>query len=390
MTLWTTIWPVPLAWRQLTEQRVRCAVAVLGVTFAVVLVLMQLGFSSALYASAVRLHEHLAADLVLINPHYTFLGISEPFTQRRLQQARSHAAVAAVAPLWFDLAPWKSPANGHTRNLLLIGVDPDTETLTLPGVPGQLPRTRVRDTLLFDTDSRPEFGFPSAGLRAGERITTELAHRRVFVDGVFRLGTSFAVDGSTVASRTTFLHLLPHRRDGFIDIGLVRLRAGSDPDVVRAELAAMLPSDVEVLTKAGFVAREQAYWAANTPIGYIFTFGVIMGLVVGAIIVYLILFVNVAERLSEFATLKAIGFADGALVGVVLQQALILAGCGFVPGLVIACGLYRITAQATWLPFELTFGSAGLVFALTLLMCSASGAAALRKVRAADPAEVFA
>jgi putative ABC transport system permease protein len=172
--------------------------------------------------------------------------------------------------------------------------------------------------------------------------------------------------------------------------GTASLRAGSDPDVVRAELAAMLPSDVEVLTKAGFVAREQAYWAANTPIGYIFTFGVIMGLVVGAIIVYLILFVNVAERLSEFATLKAIGFADGALVGVVLQQALILAGCGFVPGLVIACGLYRITAQATRLPFELTFGSAGLVFALTLLMCSASGAAALRKVRAADPAEVFA
>jgi len=69
----------------------------------------------------------------------------------------------------------------------------------------------------------------------------------------------------------------------------------------------MLPADVAVLTKAGFVAREQAYWRRNTPIGYVFTFGVVMGLVVGAVIVYLVLFVNVAERLPEFATLKAIG-----------------------------------------------------------------------------------
>jgi putative ABC transport system permease protein len=152
----------------------------------------------------------------------------------------------------------------------------------------------------------------------------------------------------------------------------------------------MLPPDVEVLTKAGFIAREQAYWRKNTPIGYVFTFGVVMGLVVGAVIVYLVLFVNVAERLPEFATLKAIGFTDRALFGVVLQQALILAALGFAPGMLMCCGLYTLTAHATHLPLELTFGTSGLVFALTLVMCCASGAAALRKVRAADPAEVFA
>jgi putative ABC transport system permease protein len=389
MSLWSTLSPVPLAWRQLADQHVRLAVAVLGVTFAVVLVLMQLGFSDALYASAVRLHEHLAADIVLISPQYSYLAISKPFSQRRLQQARGHADVASVTPLSFDLAEWKNPSTGLTRNILIVAVDPGAAPLQLPGLTEQLARTRVPDTLLFDAASRPEYGVHPGILHKGHRVSAEVARRRMFVEGVFELGTSFAVDGNAITGRSTFLRLFPYRREGLIDIGLVRLRPGTDAERVRADLAAMLPHDVEVLTKAGFIAREQAYWRQNTPIGYVFTFGVVMGLVVGAVIVYLVLFVNVAERLPEFATLKAIGFTDRALFGVVLQQALILAALGFVPGLLMCCGLYTLTARATHLPLELTCGTSGLVFVLTLFMCCASGALALRKVRAADPAEVF-
>ena len=390
MSVWSTMFPVPLAWRQLVEHRARCAVAVLGVAFAVVLVLMQLGFSNALYASAVRLHQSLAADLVLISPQYSYLGLSKPFARRRLDQTRSDPAVMAVTPLSFDMGAWKNPETGATRNLLVIGVDPSASVLRLRGLTEQLPRIHRADVILFDAASRPEFGVQAAALRSGGGLTAELGRRRVVVDGVFDLGTSFAVDGSTVTSESTFLRLFPHRREGLIDIGLVRLHPGSRADAVRARLTGTLPADVEVLTKAQFMTREQAYWRQNTPIGYVFTFGVIMGLAVGAVVVYLILFVNVTERLPEFATLKAIGFADAALFGIVGQQALLLAVAGFVPGALICCGLYRLTAHATRLPLELTPGTGILVFALTLLMCGVSGVMALRKVRAADPAEVFA
>jgi len=390
MGMWSTVSPVPLAWRQLVDQRVRFAVAILGVTFAVVLVLMQLGFQHALYASAVRLHEHLAADLVLISPQYVYLGMSKPFSQRRLYQARAHAAVVSATPLSFDLAPWKNPETGRSRGILVLGVDPAAAALDLPGVSEQLYRTRVADTLLFDADSRPEFGVRTALLRSSQRFAGDLAKRRVFIHGAFHLGTGFAVDGNIIASRSTFHHLLPHRREGLIDIGLLRLSPGADPESVRTELAAALPRDVEVLTRAGFIAREQRYWAGNTPIGYVFTIGVIIGLAVGAVIVYLVLFVNVAERLPEYATLKAVGFTDGALFGVVLQQAIILAVLGFGVGTVLSRALYAAAADATHLPMILTPATGVLVFALTLLMCSVSGAAALRKVQAADPAEVFA
>jgi len=390
MSLWSTVSPVPLAWHQLAEQRVRFAVAVLGVTFAVVLVLMQLGFRNALYASAVRLHEHLAGDVVLISPKYSYLGVSAPFSHRRLQQVRSHPAVSGVAPIWFDVAPWKNPDTGMARNLLVIAVDPVDAPLHLEGLAERLGRTRVSDTLLFDSASRSEFGVSPAVLRSGRRLTTELGARRVFVDGSYVLGTSFAVDGSAITGPSTFLRLFPNRREGLIDIGLVRLRPGADADAVRAELAAELPKDVDVLTRAGFIAREQTYWAANTPIGYVFAFGMVMGLVVGGVIVYLVLFVNVAEHLPQFATLKAIGFTDGALFGVVAQQALILAAAGFTVGVLLCHGLYAVSANATQLPMELTVETGALVFMLALLMCCTSGAAALLKVRAADPAEVFA
>jgi putative ABC transport system permease protein len=221
--------------------------------------------------------------------------------------------------------------NSHKVDYLIVGGTPSlcnaVDALRLPGLAEQLYETRLPDGLLFDAASRPEYGVRPALLRS-QGLSAELGQRRVFVSGAFDLGTGFAVDGTTVGSRSTFLRLFPYRGSGLIDIGLLRLRAGADPDAVRAELAAALPKDVEVLTKAGFIAREQAYWRQNTPIGYVFTFGVVMGLVVGAVIVYLILFVNVAERLPKYATLKAIGFTDRALFSVVLQQAIILAVLG--------------------------------------------------------------
>ncbi len=93
-------------------------------------------------------------------------------------------------------------------------------------------------------------------------------------------------------------------------------------------MAEYLPDDVLVLTKQQFVQREKDYWNSATPIGYIFAFGAIMGFVVGAIIVYQILFADVSEHLNEYATLRAIGYRNRFVSGIVLQQAAILAVLG--------------------------------------------------------------
>jgi DevC protein len=243
--------------------------------------------------------------------------------------------------------------------------------------------------VLFDRYSRPEYGAIAERLDAGEEVVGEVANRRVFVRGLFTLGTSFGVDGTVLTSEMNFLRIDPTRALGLIDVGVVRLAPGSNREATRDAMAAALPNDVLVLTRDDYIAREQRYWDKNTPIGYVFTFGVIIGFVVGAIIVYQILFADVSDHLAEYATLKAMGYPDRYLFGVVFQEAIILAVLGFLPGLAICVYLYRVAGDATRLPMQLTAPTAGFVLALAIIMCCLSGAIALRKIRSADPAEIF-
>jgi putative ABC transport system permease protein len=97
----------------------------------------------------------------------------------------------------------------------------------------------------------------------------------------------------------------------------------------------------------------------------------------------------VADHLPEFATLKAMGYSDRYLAGIVLKQALLLAVVGFIPGVVLSGLLYLILGQLTGLPLLLSPPRAGIVLLLTVLMCSASGVLTVRKLRSADPADLF-
>jgi len=174
-----------------------------------------------------------------------------------------------------------------------------------------------------------------------------------------------------------------------IELGLLWVDPGSEPKTVADTLKRSLPPDVKILTKDELIAQEVEYWRHNTPIGYVFSFGVVMGLVVGTIIVYQILFADVSDHLSEYATLKAMGYTNGFLFALVLSEAVVLAVCGFLPGFFISWQLYKGTEAATGLPMLMTAPLSLAVLALTVFMCCVSGAITLRKVRSADPAEVF-
>jgi putative ABC transport system permease protein len=364
-------------------------VALAGVAFAVVLVSMQLGFRTAMYESAVRYHEHLHYDLVMLNPKTPFIGFPRSFSRRRLIQCLGAAEVASVTPLYVEQAFWRNPWEHNARNILVVGFDPSRDVLDLPGVRRNLEALKLPDAMLFDAASRPEFGPVAARVVEGGSVVAEVNHRRVTVVALFELGTSFGIDGSLVTSDLNFQRLFPDRPPGLVDLGLIRLREGADPEQARRKLEAALERDVLILTRQGFVARELRYWGSTTPIGYVFGFGALMGLLVGGVIVYQILFADVSEHLAEYATLKAMGYTNRALSRLVLEEATILASLGFAPGLLVALLLYRVTAHATRLPLAMTPERALAVLLLTLAMCGVAALAALRKVRSADPAEIF-
>ena len=381
--------PVRLAWRQLRHQSIRLLVAIAGVSFAVILMLMQLGFASALYASAVRVHDTLRADVILISPVSLNLSGMRGFPRVRLYQALSIAGVSSVTPLYCAIPVWKNIDTARNKDIFLIGIDPNQDVLDLPGLTVSREALREPDVVVFDRASRPEYGPVPDALARGDKVAVEIANRRVQVVGLFQLGTSFGYDGVVVTSELNFQRIMPGHGRETIELGLIRLQPGTDAMAVRNALDDVLPSDVEVLTRQQYADREIAYWADVTPIGFITSFGALMGFVVGSVIVYQILFADVSDHLSEYATLKAIGHTDLYLAGVVVSQAVMLAVLGFLPGMGVAHRLYRLTEDATQLPMRMSAGTGLLVLGLTVLMCAAAGMLALRKVQSADPAEIF-
>lgn len=380
---------IALGWMQLKHQKVRLGVAISGIAFAVILILMQLGFRTSLLDSSVRYLEKLHYDVAIVSVDTLYIAQTVPFSSRRLYQARGVPGVAGVSPIFASVAVWKNPFDHGTRNVLALGVDPDDETLAARGLGEHLHAVRRRDALLFDALSRPEHGPIAAEIRAGRPVVTEVNDRRVEVAGLFEVGTSFGIDGSVLTSDDNFLRLFPDRARTQIDIGLVTLEPGADVASVRDAIREVLPDDVLVLSREDWIAREKSYWMATTPIGTVFTFGVVIGFVVGAIIVYQILFADVSDHLPEYATLKAMGYSNRYVSGVVIQQAVILALLGFVPGVLVCLWLYRVVGDATRLPMVLDFERGATVLALTVAMCAISGMLALRKVRSLDPADVF-
>ncbi|TPX27061.1 ABC transporter permease DevC [Cylindrospermopsis raciborskii G7] len=384
----------PLAWRQLMKERTRLAVAVAGITFADMLIFIQMGFESALFDAAIQPHRKLLGDLVLINPQFNSLFSTKSFSRDKLYQALGYEGVASVNSIYIGTAQWRNPQTRIDRPILVWGVDPYQPGLRFPEVEKNKDTLKSLNHIMFDQAGRPEYGEVGKIFRKTGNFQTELNNNLVSVRGLFSNGASFAADGNVVASDSTFLRLFPQRKSDQIEVGLINLKPGTDIQKLKAQLKIGLNPDpnspfVEVGTTEDFAQKEKNYWATSTGIGFIFGLGVGVGFIVGIVIVYQILYSDVSDHLPEYATLKAMGYTDWYLLGVLIQESLFLAILGYLPSLFLSLGLYQLTFVATMLPITMKAERAINVFILTVIMCSISGAIALGKLRSADPADIF-
>ena len=387
----------PLVLLNLLHQPVSTTVAILGVSFAVLLVFMQLGFYGSAETAATTLYSALDFDLVLVSSNYLNSTRPRSFPRHRIYQALEHRDVATVSPLYIDWQTWRiQDASRQRRAILVLAFNLEdpvfVRQLVFRTEPAEecLTRLRAPDTVLMDTSTRNYFGPRHVG------VETELNRTRIDVVGQFTIGTGYGADGMVLTSDRTYARLTsPHALDQPA-LGLIRLKedARNRADRIREELSQTLytthPRDeVRILTRAEIEEREQDYWMHRTSVGIIFQLGVFVALIVGVIFVYQVIATDISDHFAEYATLKAIGYRQSYLSGVVLRQAVLLAVLGYVPAFLVSLGLYALGRQEAQLLISMTWLRAGCVLLLAVAMCSISGLLALRKVKAADPADLF-
>jgi putative ABC transport system permease protein len=377
----------PLAWLNLLHERTRLLVAIAGVAFAVLLIFMNLGFLGALSLTATQIYSQMNAEIFLRSPQTLEISTTEPFPIERLYQVAGVEGVDQVMPVYVGYQQWRNPETRLNRAMFVYGINPRDPVFRLPELQDSeaIAALQRPDTVLIDQLSRPEFGPQTTG------IETESDRRRVEIGGQFTLGGGFASDGTLIVGDQNFLRLFSPRTLDRIDLGLIKLQPGANIEAVAETLRGMLPEDVEVLTQEEIIGRDRDFWIGTTSTGFIFSMGVAVSFIVGTVIVYQILYTDISDHLPEYATLKAMGYRSRYLFQVVLQEAVILAVMGYIPGLILSLGLYELATNATngGLPMAMNFGRLVFVLILTIVMCAVSGLVSVRKVITADPAEVF-
>lgn len=381
---------MPIGWKQLAHHRSRLFTAVGGVAFANVLIFMQLGFMNALFESAVVIHQRFDADIVLVSSDLRTLREANPLPAARTMEALGVPGVKDATPIFIGNLTWLDQATGDTSNFRVFGVNPDHHAFAAEAIQRVLPSLKETGTAILDRLMREFPEMAESRLRDPGYFEIETGGKTTRIVGLFELGASFDVDGSLIVSDQTFFRLFPNRSSSAPNLVLVRCLPGFDAKAVARRIdAAFSEADTKALTKEEFVAAEMEFQLKVSPIGFVFGFGVAMGIIVGLMIVYQVLTSDVADHLAEYATLKAMGYRSRYFAGIVFEEAICLSSLGFVPGLAISMTLYGLMAAATDLPISMSWTRTASVFLLTVVMCVVSGLLATRKLKAADPAELF-
>ena len=375
---------VPLAWRNLVANKQRLLRSAAGIGFAVLLMLMQLGFEQAFFDSALRVIRGLDGDILIQSVHKYQFATRDPFPMADLDTARKVTGVASARPFyadWFDFF-WKNPIDGKIFLVRAFGFNPDEPVFLFPDINTNREKLKEANTVLVDRRARRFLGMDTAA------TDTEINGVKVKIVGGFALGPDFVSDGTVTMSDSTLASVL-HGAPPAPHVGVIKVHPGENPMVVQQALRKALPATIAVFTKSELIEYERKFQAAVSSAGPIFAMGTIVGFVVGMLISYQITYTDLADQLPQYATLKAIGYRTGYLLRVVFEQAAFNALAGWIPALLASILLYRIIGQTALLPLHMTAKIIFVSLGLTLGMCMISAAIAVGRVIKADPAEVF-
>lgn len=381
---------VPLAWRNLCADKSRMFRAISGISFAILLIMIQLGFREAFLNSSLAIIRNIDGDIFITSSTKFRFGRKDAFSYRMIYAARAVSNIAWVRPIYGEwlTSSWKNPSTGKLHNVQVLAFDPLQPVFLFPEVAEKIEALKQADTALLDRRARSFIG------GTGPAAATELARRQLRIIGSFSLGPDFTTDGTVIMSDWTFRKFFVPPSGSAIDrhdveFGVVKVKDGRSVEDVKAELRQLLPRSLAIRTRAEQIALEVAFQNEVSPVGPIFLLGAAIGFVVGLMISYQILYTELSDQEVQYATLKAMGYDNGYLMRAVLMQSAFYGLVGFLPALAVGIIVFAFIGEKALLPMQLNLSICSISLALTLGMCVTAGWLAARRVLEADPAEVF-
>jgi putative ABC transport system permease protein len=368
-----------LAWRNLVHDRVRFIATLVGVAFSVVLMAIQWGLLLGCAETAAGLIDHAGVDFWVTSRGTPNVDNGLAFREAFRFKALSVPGVAAVDPLVLRYVDWRRP-DGRSEIVIVVGFDLDSGVGQPWGVEESIQDLRIPDSIMLDRLYAEKLGISEINQ------TVEIAGQRAKVVGFTNGIRTFTQSPYVFTSLKNARRYAQFNEDQTTYL-LVRARPGADKNALHRSLREAL-SIADVWSSQEFSARTARYWLLTTGAGLALLVGAALGVVVGIAIVAQTLYAATVERLSEYATLLAIGAQNGYLNRIVLCQALISGVVGYVLGVALASAAVfgaGNSAASLVLPWQLV----AVVGVVALIMCATASLVAIHKIKGIDPTLVF-
>jgi putative ABC transport system permease protein len=371
---------VSLARKNLLHDRLRFAITVAGVAFAVTLVLVQVGLFMGLLDKATVTIRNARADLWVTSRNTPNVDFAHTFPETAALRARSVPGVERADNLIVAFMNIQLPSGATEGSLVYALSDFGAWNLPWKVTAGSPDDLRRGYGVLMDRSAALRYGTFAVG------DTREIQGRRFRIAGTTDEAASFTTTPIVFMDYRNAQELQEQLR-GNTTYVLVRLAPGADRAAVQRELARRLPYN-DVFTREEWARRSRDYWVKSTGLGMSMGVTVFLGILVGIVIVAQTLYTSAVEHIKEFGTVKAIGGSNADIYRILGEQALIAAVLGFALGALFSFAARPVMA-GIHLNVLISPVFTAVVFAGTVLMCLGSALFSFRRVAGIDPALVF-
>jgi putative ABC transport system permease protein len=371
---------VSLARKNLLHDRLRFAITVAGVAFAVTLIFVQVGLFMGLLAKATVTIENASADIWVTSKETPNVDFAHAFPETRVLRVRSIPGVERADNLLVQFMNIQLPS-GAEEGCLVYGL----EDFSAWNLPWKVQGADVRDLrrgrfILMDRSATRRFGSFEVG------DYREILRRRFKIIGTTTEAQSFTTAPVVFMDFRNAQELLDTLQNNTHYI-LVKVAPGADVTAVKNEIRARLPFN-DVYTKEDWASRSRAYWVVSTGLGMNMGVTVFLGVLVGVVVVGQTLYTSAVEHVKEFGTVKAIGGSNWDIYRILGEQAVIAAVVGFALGGLLSLAMRPAMAKL-YLNVLISPAFAATVFVGTVVMCLGAAMLSFRRVAGIDPALVF-